>query len=162
LNRSGRPLLADFNIARSSNPSAGQQSLGGTPAYMAPEHLEAFLSFQNGDNSAWQLVDAAADVYSLGVILFEMLAGHLPYPVAGALTEMAATRRARPPWLCSRHPEVPEIVAHVVQRCLDPEPRQRYPSAAELVIVLDGCRQWRQRDRHLRSAGPVTRAVGRF
>ena len=128
----GEPLLLDFNLAADTKlrVHASAALVGGTLPYMAPEHLEAF---RDGDAT----VDARSDVYSLGVILFELLTGRHPFPfrrgmvdevlpamIADRLGPVADARRA--------NPSVTPAVASIVARCLAPDPAQRYQSASEL------------------------------
>ena len=77
INCYGRPLLADFNIAFAgrSAPGPAGQFFGGTLAYMAPEHLVP----QRRRPHAPEAVDQRSDVYSLGVVLFQLLTGRLPF-----------------------------------------------------------------------------------
>lgn len=77
LNQYGRPMLADFNIATVASGAGGKEgSLGGTLAYMAPEHLDAFML---RDAAAGDAVKEPADIYSLGLVLFELLCGCRPF-----------------------------------------------------------------------------------
>ncbi len=78
MNAYGRPLLADFNLAEDVQPTEGEaQVVGGTLAYMAPEHLEAF---QNAKRSDCPEVTPRADVYSLTLLLVQLLTGRVPMP----------------------------------------------------------------------------------
>ncbi len=135
----GLPMLLDFNLA--GEPWAERKAfepdhLGGTLAYMAPEHLEAVAD--GGDDR----LDARADIFSLGVLLFEALAGSRPFPapsgtsVPEALRRAAEDRRGPPPRLREDHPEVPASLERVIRRCLAPDPLDRFPSAAELAADL--------------------------
>ncbi len=84
LSDDGQPMLLDFNLSDDVKGAAkpSQSQLGGTLPYMAPEHLEAF---QGG----LRPVDARSDIYSLGVILYETLTGHLPFAVeSGPISEV--------------------------------------------------------------------------
>ncbi len=143
---SGRVLLADFNLA--ADPREGDSPrCGGTLNYMAPEHLDAF---NPDDPTPPEAVDARSDVYSLGVVLYEILTGQRPFtPVpAGApnvalLTALAAERRQPPPSPRQLRPDVPAALDRVVRRCLEPDPERRYATAGELARVLDGCRALR-------------------
>jgi hypothetical protein len=129
---------------------------------MAPEHLDAF---NPSDPTPPEAVDQRSDVYSLGVVLFQLLTGRLPFEPPGqkgALTtylrELADQRRtasASPRQLT----EVPEALDRVIRRCLAPRPEDRYPSAADLARALDGCRELRWVEKELPPGGPVTRAV---
>ncbi len=167
LNRYGRPLLADFNVARpAAEEGAGptESALGGTLAYMAPEHLDA-MSPESGVSP--EVVDVRSDVYSLGVVLFELFAGRAPFePVvplqpcraADFLRWCAQQRRAGAPSL-AEWAAVPPALDRLVRRCLAPEPRDRYQSAAELAAALEGCRELRRMERELPPGGAVTRCT---
>ena len=137
----GMPMLLDFNLAqepwidhRDDPPAA----LGGTLAYMAPEHLEALAEGLD------DRVDARSDLYALGVVLFDCLvrgARRFALPsgsrtVAEALLRAAEARRDGPPRLRQTHPEVPAALEAVVLCCLAPDPDDRYASAAELAADL--------------------------
>jgi serine/threonine protein kinase len=148
VNRYGRPLLADFNIAHSPG---SEGTLGGTLAHMAPEHLDAFNPTTGTPSDA---VDERSDLYSLGVMLFELLTGRLPFTrrvdsqhVCESLRELAAERRVQAPSPRALRPEIPELLDRQVRRCLDPEPEQRFASAADLMRALDGCRELRKLDK---------------
>ena len=119
------PHVADFGVARLIGEDSQYIRTGaivGTPHYMAPEQAA-------GKDVTW-----AADVYGLGVILYELLVRELPYPGdCGAL----ARARQRPP-LDPRalDPRVDRDLARVCLRCLELEPERRYPSAAALAQAL--------------------------
>ena len=75
IDRYGRPFLADFNVStRSSEEAHDPNHIGGTLLYMAPEHLEAFC-----EETPVTPVDERSDIYSLGLVLWEMLVGKLPF-----------------------------------------------------------------------------------
>jgi eukaryotic-like serine/threonine-protein kinase len=154
LSQYGRPLLADFNLAFRliERDDATAISFGGTLAYMSPESLDAF----NPEHPAGpEVTDARSDIYALGVVLFQLRHGHLPFdtvpgrgrPTPVALSEMAAERRNQPSRICS-HEEHHALDA-VIQRCLAPNPDGRYASGNELADALEGCRQLRQAERQL-------------
>jgi eukaryotic-like serine/threonine-protein kinase len=135
----GEPMLLDFNLAANQQDAA--PAAGGTPRYMAPEQFEALT-----DPAV--RVGAPADVYALGVVLHELLTGSLPFPDrSGTWAEvgpaMLADRR-RPPVVNYSSP----AIASILRWCLQPDPRRRYASAAELRDDLT-----RHRDnQHLRVA----------
>jgi serine/threonine protein kinase len=163
VNHYGRPLLADFNIAAHPHAveSQGADRVGGTLLYMAPEHLDAFAGA-----APPEVVDARSDVYSLGVVLFELLTGQLPFedggpdlPLREALPLLAAERRAHVPSPRQVCPEVPPVLDRVVRRCLESDPERRYPAAAELARALDGCLELCRAEKQLPPEGPLSRAV---
>jgi serine/threonine protein kinase len=127
----GRPMLLDFSLAVDA---AGDAPPGGTLPYMAPEQLEAFLS---GARS----LDPRSDLYGLGVILFQVLTGRLPYPAREPSPEGIAAavgdRRLAPANVRLLNLSVPESTAEVVRRLLDRDPAHRFESAAALRADLD-------------------------
>ncbi len=124
----GQPMILDFNLSETGDRAA---RLGGTIPYMAPEHLEAFLG-------ANRTIDARSDIYSLGLILFELLAGQSPFPKPTAPgAELVALRRAGAPGLRALNPAVPFAVESIVLTCLAFDPAARYQSAAALRDDLE-------------------------
>jgi len=124
----GHAVLSDFGVARAVTAATGGQritatGLGlGTPSYMSPE--QAFGAAE---------VDGRSDVYSLGCVLYEMLAGRPPFSGTTAQAIIAQTITSRPPPL---HDTVPEWAAQVVQRALAKEAADRFPTAAQLSQAL--------------------------
>ena len=125
----GHAVVTDFGIARALS-MAGAPALTrtgvavGTPLYMSPEQIA-------GDS-----VDGRSDVYSLGCVLFEMLAGAPPYPGTTALAILASHAADPVPGLRERRADVPEAVAGIVAATLAKRPEDRYPSAAALEAAL--------------------------
>jgi tetratricopeptide (TPR) repeat protein len=137
----GMPMLLDFNLAREpvveDETSAGSATLGGTIDYMAPEHLKAL-----GQSSA-EPVDGRADIYGLGVVLYEAVTGQRPFTsprrsssVVEALLRAIDDRRRPLPPLRDRHPEIPPPLEAVIRQCLEPDPVDRYQTASELAVDL--------------------------
>jgi serine/threonine protein kinase/Flp pilus assembly protein TadD len=146
----GRPMLLDFNL--SFDEQAAQQTLGGTLIYMAPEMLRAIANRDAGPC----LVDARSDLYSLGIILYEMLSGAHPFEevfwgksAEGNRQRLAELQKSGRRPLREANPGVDKKVAGVIDRCLAYEPRDRFQSAAELARALRGClsrpQRWRRR-----------------
>lgn len=128
LAKDGRVVLTDFGIARAvEQPDAegGQAGLLGTPEYMAPEQV---------DGSAE--VTAAADIYALGVTLFEMLTGKLPFVAATPMLTAMKRLFQDPPDPRSVSPELHPQLADLVLRCLRRNPKDRIASAQELASAL--------------------------
>jgi serine/threonine protein kinase/tetratricopeptide (TPR) repeat protein len=139
---SGVPMLLDFNLAAPvrQTVTGAKSSLGGTVAYMAPEHLRALAT---RDVAVGKLVDKRSDIYSLGMVFFEMLAGRRPFEHAGSYSAgplvveaMAQERGSTTPSIREVRDDVPWSLESVVRRCLHPDPEQRYQSARELAVDL--------------------------
>jgi serine/threonine protein kinase/Tfp pilus assembly protein PilF len=140
LSADGQPMLLDFNLAQDLGRSPGQAALGGTVAYMAPEHLRALAA---RDPALARLVDHRADVYSLGMVLYEMLAGQSPFDQSAsysplpALIEAMALERARAvPSLRRHRPDVPWGLESIARMCLAPDAGRRYQQAGHLAEDL--------------------------
>ena len=132
----GTPMLLDFNLATDTgNDAEGARAMfGGTLPYMAPEHLDAFNP--HGKTSP-ETVDERSDIYALGLILFEMVAGRpgFPDPPTGmptleALTLLTEGRLRGAPSLREANPTAPWSLDAILRKCLDPEPSKRYQRAA--------------------------------
>lgn len=138
---SGRALLADFGIARAvaaeSVTGTGQGVAVGTPSYMSPEQ------------AAGEEVDSRSDLYGLGVVAYEMLAGHPPFQ--GSNRVVVSKHIAERPAPIERvRPECPKPLAGVVMRALEKHPAERWQTGEELRQALAGER-----------AVPVKRSVRR-
>ena len=122
VNPDGVVKLADFGIAKAAEDSRITQigSVVGTAAYLSPERVR-------GDEAT-----ASADVYSLGVVMYQLLAAKLPYET-GSLTELAMRQQeGTPEPLHQLNPDVPPALARAVTMSLAPDPALRYRSAAEM------------------------------
>jgi serine/threonine protein kinase/Tfp pilus assembly protein PilF len=133
----GQPMLVDFNLSEDTKlrGSVAAASIGGTLPYMAPEHLKAFRA------GSYEL-DGRSDVYSLGVILYELLTGRAPYPryrqsSVSTIQKMLDDRSKAAPSLCRYNPEVSRAVESIVQHCLQADPEKRYQSARALREDLE-------------------------
>lgn len=129
----GKPFakVLDFGMSKFSSAATGLESLTaagvtmGTPLYMAPEQMRGAKD-----------VDGRADTYSLGVILFEMLAGGAPFDAA-SFSELAAQKHSGiTPRLEALRPDCPPALAQVVHRAMAVEPEQRHATARELAEAL--------------------------
>jgi len=127
----GRVMVTDFGIAKALSSTSGATLTGagvaiGTPAFMSPEQAA-------GERD----IDGRSDVYSLGVVSFQMLTGELPFsaPTVAGLLMKQITEPA--PDIRTRRADVPEDVALAVSRCLEKDPENRWPSADALRRSLE-------------------------
>lgn len=124
----GQPVIMDFGLALT--PRAHRVTFSnltatlGTPDYMAPEQIEG----QRGD--------IRTDIYALGIILYEMLAGKPPYSGDTPLAVMAQHLNSSPQRLDRVAPKVPPELAAIVARCLQRSPEARYADMGELIADL--------------------------
>jgi serine/threonine-protein kinase len=127
----GRVVVTDFGIAKALSASSGATltSAGmaiGTPSYMSPEQAA-------GERD----IDGRSDLYSLGIVAYQMLAGELPFnaPTVAGILMKQITETA--PLLHDRYPDVPEDLSLAVARCLEKDPENRWPSAEGLRRSLE-------------------------
>jgi tetratricopeptide (TPR) repeat protein len=168
LTADGRPLLLDFNL--SVDGSIGASVIGGTLPYMSPEQLqEAVL----GRSYSSRPVDGRSDVFSLGVMLYELLAGRHPFgeiprtrdPREAAKELLRRHERGPAPWPAGKH--IDREVLRFLDACLAYHPDQRPQSAGEAAAALRRflgtnfqVRRWaRRRRKTVAAAGVVTIAV---
>jgi len=134
---SGRhALVVDFGIARAATAAAGEIVSGGTlttiglaigtPAYMSPEQAAGQSSLA-----------ARADLYAVGVMAYEMLAGRPPFSGSTPQSILAAQVTQAPPSLASIAPDVPSPLVTAITRCLEKDPDQRWQSAEEMLTQLE-------------------------
>lgn len=119
--------VTDFGIAQALTDTQPQQRsdvVWGSPHYFAPEQARG------------QQPTPAADVYSIGIVLFEMLSGQLPYAGASQQALAMAHIKDRTPMVTEFNPNVPESLAKIVYRVMSKEPNQRYQNADQLSNVL--------------------------
>lgn len=136
----GQPMLLDFNLAHDAKLSEAEGArLGGTLPYMSPEQIQAL----SGNGSS---LDARSDIFSLGVMLFELLSGQFPYPTRSGPTHdvvkrMLFDRQRKPPLLRPWNPAVSPAVEAIVRRCLEADKGRRYQSARQLQDDLERHRE---------------------
>ncbi|MEM6285488.1 MAG: protein kinase, partial [Chloroflexota bacterium] len=121
LDASGNAYLTDFGIARVLNSDLTGSAIIGTPAYMSPEQAR-------GD-----VLDARADVYSLGVVLFELITGQEPFQAETPIAMILKHLHERVPNLSDIRTDVPADVDKVIAKATEKSPADRYSSAGALA-----------------------------
>lgn len=126
----GRALVADFGIALAISPATRATATGisiGTPAYMSPEQAMAERN-----------LNPQSDVYSLGVVLYEMLAGETPFSGSSALAIIARVMNEQPPSLRGKRTVVSQPLESAVFRALEKIPTDRFATASDFARAIGG------------------------
>lgn len=149
INDEGRVKVLDFGLAKLFESAPVEPGLNtmtvadvatregrilGTAAYMSPEQAEG------------RPLDARTDIFSLGVILFEMLTGRRPFQGDSQISTLSAVLRDTPPGVNEVKPELPRHLGRIVSRCLAKEPDRRYQTALDVRNELEGLRDELQSD----------------
>jgi serine/threonine protein kinase/predicted Zn-dependent protease len=126
IDRDGNARIMDFGIARSlkSKGITGAGVMVGTPEYMSPEQVEGLE------------VDQGSDLYSLGVILYEMVTGRIPFAGETPLSIAMKHKGEKPQDPRELNPQIPEGLSRVILKCLEKEKEERYRTAEELLSEL--------------------------
>jgi serine/threonine protein kinase len=128
----GRAMVTDFGIARALTDSGDSRLTAtgmaiGTPAYMSPEQSA-------GDSS----IDGRSDLYSLGVVGYQMLCGQPPFVANNTPSMLVKHLSEKPIPVDERWPDLPQDLSRAVMMCLEKDPADRFPNAAAFALALDG------------------------
>src|SRR5436309_2460907 len=125
--KSGRILVMDFGLARTLEGDGMTQTgaLVGTMDYMSPEQ------------ALGKELDQRSDVFAMGLIFYELLTGKMPYRADSAIASLLKRTQQRADPVVTHDPTIPAALSHIVARCLDPDLKLRYQSAAEILADLE-------------------------
>ena len=138
ITRDGRVKILDFGIAKlvqsegqgldqfATGPGTAMGTVVGTVAYMSPEQV------------AGRAIDQRSDLFSFGVVLYEMLTGRRPFAGNSPIETMTAVLHEDPAPLASSDRNIPPALARIVTRCLEKGPDERFQSASDLAFALQG------------------------
>jgi eukaryotic-like serine/threonine-protein kinase len=133
----GLVKVLDFGLAKLTEaPSPPADSQASTNLSTAPGIVMGTVSYMSPEQARGQKVDLRADIFSLGVVLYEMLAGRRPFEGATVSDVIAALLTAEPPPLRQYRAEATAELEQVVGKCLAKPREARYQSAAELIVAL--------------------------
>ena len=126
IDRDGNARIMDFGIARlvGAKGITGGNVMIGTPEYMSPEQVEG------------KEAGPGSDLYSLGIVLFEMLTGRLPFEGDTPLSVAVKQKSEPPPAPRTLNPQIPEDLDRIILKCLEKSREKRYRSAEEILIDL--------------------------
>ncbi len=128
----GRAMVTDFGIARALTDSGDSRLTAtgmaiGTPAYMSPEQSA-------GDRA----IDGRSDLYSLGVVGYQMLCGQPPFVASNTPSMLVKHLSEKPIPVDERWPDLPPDLSRAVMMCLEKDPVDRFPNAAAFAVALNG------------------------
>ena len=139
-------FVSDFGLAKTLEVHASMLTaageVNGTPRYMSPEQVES------------NPVDHRTDIYSLGLILYEMVTGDLPFASDSVLQAMYQRVTLAPKNPKAANPDLPDYLVNIILRCIEKDPQQRYQHARDILADLD-------RGDSVQAAPPAGPAAGR-
>jgi serine/threonine protein kinase len=118
----GNVKITDFGLAKFISDTSIEDSVKGTPVYMSPEQVQG------------QRLDHRSDIYSLGCMLYRMVAKRPPFTEGNIYTHHVKTP---PPPPAAFNSEIPDALNHLILKCLEKDPEQRYPDVASLLRDLE-------------------------
>jgi tetratricopeptide (TPR) repeat protein len=129
-----RVVITDFGLARHAPPDSRATAITGSPATMAAFGTPAYMAPEQIQGSR---VGPAADIYALGVVLYEMLTGELPYPEDSPLAMAVKKTRERPVAPETLAPALRRTWSAAMYRCLEPDPKKRFADVREILTHLE-------------------------
>lgn len=151
LDKAGTVFVSDFGLAKSLDAGAiGMTRTGeylGTPRYMAPEQVEV------------KPVDQRTDIYALGLILYEMVTGDVPFAGQTTLQVMYQRVKDKPKNPKDLNPDLPDYLVRIIMRCLETKPERRYQAAADMLRDIDAERA-QSRSRSVQISLPMPESTG--
>src|SRR5580698_5073996 len=126
MNKRGETVIMDFGLAAIADQLSGAEVRNGTPAYMAPEQLKG------------SEVTAKSDIYSLGLVLYELFTGKKPFDAKNVRQLLEMQESIHLPSMTSVAADIDPMVEKSIRRCLDPDPAKRPASALSVALALPG------------------------
>ena len=126
INKRGEVVIMDFGLAAIADQLSGAEVRNGTPAYLAPEQLKG------------SEVTAKSDIYSLGLVLYELFTGKKPYDAKNVRQLLEMQESIHLPSMTSTAADIDPMVEKAIRRCLDPDPAKRPSSAISVAMALPG------------------------
>ena len=137
LTTTGSLKVLDFGLARLESADHGgtQETTESSPT--GPGHVIGTVSYMSPEQAKALAVDARSDLFSLGVVLHEMLSGSHPFKRTSSAETLTAILRDEPPDLGTLEGQVPGAIGALVRRCLEKRPEDRFQTAGDLALALD-------------------------
>jgi len=135
----GRPKILDFGIAEVQAPLLRRKQ-GDTQTLSAPSLVEGTLPYMSPEQAQGRTVDHRSDIFSFGIMLYEMATGKRPFGGDKTTDLLASILKDEPERASVRHPELPPELDRILERCLAKEPKDRYESTLDLRNELESLR----------------------
>jgi TolB-like protein/Tfp pilus assembly protein PilF len=136
----GRPKILDFGIAEVQAPF-GRRSAGDTETFQGLSLVEGTLPYMSPEQAEGRPVDRRSDIFSFGIMLYEMATGRRPFGGDTTTELLAAILRDEPEPPSARHPELPPELDRILEHCLGKDPADRFDSTLELRKELENLRR---------------------
>jgi serine/threonine protein kinase/Tol biopolymer transport system component len=137
ITRDGRVKILDFGIAKLVQPDGqGPDQITTAPGTVAGAVIGT-VGYMSPEQVAGRAIDSRSDLFSFGVVLYEMLTGRRPFVGNSPIETMTAVLHADPAPLASSDRAIPPALARIVTRCLEKAPDERFQSAHDLAFALD-------------------------
>jgi Tol biopolymer transport system component len=140
LTSDGRVKILDFGLARQDSLIAGTGDLSSSPTAARPTHPGAMIGtvgYLAPEQARGEVADHRADIFALGAVLYEMLAGRRAFAGTSPAELLSSVLRDEPPPLSDADPRIPKALDLIVQHCLEKSPDERFQSARDLAFHLD-------------------------
>ncbi|MEO6222247.1 MAG: serine/threonine-protein kinase, partial [Vicinamibacterales bacterium] len=155
LTKDGRVKILDFGLARVAQPvSTDDATVMQSPHATLPGTVMGTVSYMSPEQARGLAVDDRSDIFSLGVVLYEMLSGRCPFAGPSTVETMHATLTADPPEFDSVR-LIPQTLERIIRRCLEKRPEDRFHSAHDLALALEAVGG--SRSQSVAVAAPVAR-----
>jgi len=134
----GRIKIFDFGLAKLKEQLSASSLEAAQTLKTAPGVVMGTVSYMSPEQVRGLETEERADIFALGVILYEMLCGGRPFSGESSVEVMNSILKEDPPDLSERNPKIPSALARIVRRCLEKKPEQRFQSASDLSFALEG------------------------
>jgi serine/threonine protein kinase len=140
--------ILDFGLAKLLEPRPGLDGEGGSQAHTGTAldtisreltragKVYGTVSYMSPEQARGKKVDVRSDLFSFGIVLYEIVTGKLPFSGDGAMDTLSAILRARPEPVVASQPDTPAELQRILDKCLEKDPRDRYQDTRDLVVDL--------------------------
>ena len=155
----GHVKVLDFGLAKMTEARPAQGSNADTRFLSEPGALLGTVEYMSPEQALGRPVDARTDIFSLGVVLYQMATGRLPFAGSSPSETIARILEAQPDAMARFNYQLPEELDRIVRKCLEKDRERRYASARDLMVDLQGLLRAREPAGAARGAGSKIRIV---